>query len=421
MKYACVINEYGSMNPEGNRVINIGDQIQLLAVMQLYKKLGIPEEDVVRIEYYDLFEYDGEELLLPINFIWFNPFWGERPLILSDKIRPIFLGIHCIGGEFTKDEIEYLRKYEPIGCRDEFTYDMLSNLGIRVYLHGCLTATFPRRHNKGNCIYFVDADESLIKNCPHKMEYKVLSHQIFSSGGCTHGETWEEYAQAVLNEYKENASLVVTSRLHCASPCMALGIPVIFAPTKYASTFSWIHRYIPIYDKDNWNNIDWSPTVVEFEKYKERLIEHDCELIENAFYNVPIKNEVENLLPSTPINYYPFRDLEMMWIEDFLKKVCSDTSVFKYALWGVTQITAKTYKYISDNYPRAELVAVYDNNRNIEICGMQTKDIKHYDCNGVYLIATGNSTSIAAKLLFEGKKWDSKFLCTCFEGKHQRG
>ncbi len=32
----------------------------------------------------------------------------------------------------------------------------------------------------------------------------------------------------VLNEYRTHARLVVTTRLHCALPCVAMGIPVVF-------------------------------------------------------------------------------------------------------------------------------------------------------------------------------------------------
>jgi len=35
-------------------------------------------------------------------------------------------------------------------------------------------------------------------------------------------------AQNALDEYREHASLVITTRLHCALPCVAMGIPVVF-------------------------------------------------------------------------------------------------------------------------------------------------------------------------------------------------
>ena len=38
-------------------------------------------------------------------------------------------------------------------------------------------------------------------------------------------ERFHEIAKSRLEEYKMEARLVVTSRLHCASPCMEMGIP----------------------------------------------------------------------------------------------------------------------------------------------------------------------------------------------------
>jgi hypothetical protein len=35
-------------------------------------------------------------------------------------------------------------------------------------------------------------------------------------------------AQALLEYYRDHAGLVITTRLHCALPCVAMGIPVVF-------------------------------------------------------------------------------------------------------------------------------------------------------------------------------------------------
>ena len=80
MKWANICIERGYANSkerdaEGNcdRVVNIGDYAQLLAIDNLYSYMGVDEEDIVKIEYYDLLDYEGEYVILPINFIFFNP------------------------------------------------------------------------------------------------------------------------------------------------------------------------------------------------------------------------------------------------------------------------------------------------------------------------------------------------------------
>ena len=107
MKWANISIEKGythskerTDNGNSDRIINIGDYAQLLAIDNLYAYMGVKEQDIVRIEYYDLLDYEGEYVILPINFIFFNPYYGERELVLSPKIIPVFLGVHCINMRF---------------------------------------------------------------------------------------------------------------------------------------------------------------------------------------------------------------------------------------------------------------------------------------------------------------------------------
>ena len=78
MKYANISIERGyahsaiRFGKDKERKINIGDYAQILAVDNLYCRMGIPNEEIIYIEYYDLFDYDGEYVILPINFIFFN-------------------------------------------------------------------------------------------------------------------------------------------------------------------------------------------------------------------------------------------------------------------------------------------------------------------------------------------------------------
>jgi hypothetical protein len=51
-----------------------------------------------------------------------------------------------------------------------------------------------------------------------------MSHQVAPLG---HATTLP-YAEALLKMYRETARLVITTRLHAALPCIAMGIPVIF-------------------------------------------------------------------------------------------------------------------------------------------------------------------------------------------------
>ncbi len=82
----------------------------------------------------------------------------------------------------------------------------------------------------------------------------------------------EEKTREMLQMYKEQAQLVVTSRLHCASPCMAMGIPVILVREYYDSRYKWIDKYLPLYTSDKFSTIDWNPKSVDLEDMKDKLV-----------------------------------------------------------------------------------------------------------------------------------------------------
>ena len=62
MKYANILFD-------GNRrsSVNIGDDMQLVAVENLYKEMGIDYADVIRIGLSQLSSYDGEYVVLPVS------------------------------------------------------------------------------------------------------------------------------------------------------------------------------------------------------------------------------------------------------------------------------------------------------------------------------------------------------------------
>ncbi|WP_303725348.1 polysaccharide pyruvyl transferase family protein [Anaerovibrio lipolyticus] len=423
MKYGCVSIRKNNVNASGQRVINIGDDIQLIAVMRLYHLMGIPEEDIVRIEYYDLFSYTGDDIVLPINFIWFNAFWGERELVLPDSIHPVFLGMHSIGDDYSKKEINYLRKHEPIGCRDAYTYHVLKKRGLKVYLQGCLTSTLERREvtPKTGKVYMVDVPEELFPYIPEhlKAEAVKLSHQFY--GKVSDVQNWEKTTKEILKEYRDNASLVITSRLHCASPCMAMGIPVVFVCKKVSPRYLWINNILKIYEQNEWSNIDWAPEAVEYEALKQEIILEDIQRIKDTANGIKTQKYKDYFQVSADlVSGVEYGDL--IRIKQFVENNWRGEKRVEYAIWGVTQLAERAYRYLQENFGNAKLVNVYDNYRDLEFHNIKAKTIEKYDpADGIYLLATGNSTSIAANLLFEQRGWGKDFLCTCFEGLHQQG
>ena len=84
---------------------------------------------------------------------------SESNKIISSKIKPIYLSIHIRNPN--NIEIEHLKKFEPIGCRDFFTLKSLLNKGIDAYFSSCLTLTLDIDYaiynkERTNEIIFVD-------------------------------------------------------------------------------------------------------------------------------------------------------------------------------------------------------------------------------------------------------------------------
>jgi hypothetical protein len=204
---------------------NIGDDVQTVAVMQ-----HLPRVDAF-IDRDHLNQYNGPPAILVTNG-WFLLELDNWPP--SDAIKPIFFGFHV--QRRAKPTIArhaaYLKKHEPIGCRDSATVEFIRSLGVEAYLSLCATLTFDApSERKPDSIYLVEADLSdLTPNFrkSHGLKLKSVSHRLPE----TPTEVRLRFAREIIETYGRNAALVVTKRIHCAMPCVAMGIPTVFIGQK---------------------------------------------------------------------------------------------------------------------------------------------------------------------------------------------
>ena len=63
---------------------NMGDDMMINSIFNLYEYMGIKREDVIRIPVSSLRTYDEEDVILPLNY----PFYGN--FSISQKIHPVF-------------------------------------------------------------------------------------------------------------------------------------------------------------------------------------------------------------------------------------------------------------------------------------------------------------------------------------------
>lgn len=262
--------------------INIGDFIQGVAASQFYPHLdGFIDRE-------DLGDYEGEDCMVIMNG-WFKHFKDSWPP--SSKIHPIFLSFHInsTAKDFllSEESLTYYKKYEPIGCRDVTTRDILLEHGINAYFSGCMTLTLGenfKSEEKSNNIYFVDpyfsfskSPQKLLKNfwglLRNYKKIKAISDKFDCCWWCKSYKKlfitayfYNQYSQLFSDElllnatyicqesskYKDNfsspdelfeeakrliniyakAKFVITSRIHCALPCLGIETPVIYIENK---------------------------------------------------------------------------------------------------------------------------------------------------------------------------------------------
>lgn len=229
--------------------VNIGDEIQTIAAVHAIKSLGLGVKGYLNRD--NPVAHDSGDILI-ING-WFSI--SQETFPLSKNIVPVFSNLHISSTYLTpnkmlaKQSIAYLEEKSPIGCRDRETERMLNAMGIDAYFNYCLTLTFDKRTTqeaaKADTIFIVDLDTFVplprnLKN--EKIEY--VKHNL--SIKFPH-DVKMNIADNVLHMYKTRATLVVTSRLHCALPCIAMGIPVVVLGDHHDKRLLLVEEFIPVH------------------------------------------------------------------------------------------------------------------------------------------------------------------------------
>ncbi len=243
----------------GTNYFNVGDDIQSLAAGQYY-----PNQDHWWPKS-KLKTYDGEKAKFISNgwFMHDSSMWPPSP-----SLTPLYVSLHineAIKNKMLNEQgLKHLKEFAPIGCRDPNTQKILSERGVNSYFSGCLTTTFKRedfsKKSERAGVYFVDVlykmpsvkntllawrnalSKGLRRGIWQRPQFredgfsKIFTDEILSGAKYINHSTpvgdsslpfRVAYARTVLQTYAE-AKLVVTSRIHCALPCLAFGTPVIF-------------------------------------------------------------------------------------------------------------------------------------------------------------------------------------------------
>ena len=152
-----------------NWKFNIGDAIQSYAIEELYNQIGI--NDYFLINKHETREYSGEKITLPFANLYHSEM-DDDIFPISKDIVPIFVGFHHSGTVLPKERLSDLRKHQPIGCRDERTFQLMNKYGLDAYISGCVTASLNRREKgpEDGKVFIVDASTALMKHIPQNLK-----------------------------------------------------------------------------------------------------------------------------------------------------------------------------------------------------------------------------------------------------------
>lgn len=136
---------------------------------------------------------------------------------------------------------EKFKKCGTIGCRDLATKQAFERAGVRCAWTGCFTVTLnnPVPHLQTTDTIFV-VDTILPEEYSGHKNVQYVTHIVKKIRPMTLFEKLLE-AKKLLRMYA-TAQLVITSRLHCAMPCVGMGVPVIFQSpdgVRYKSGDNW--------------------------------------------------------------------------------------------------------------------------------------------------------------------------------------
>lgn len=226
----------------------------------------------------------------------------------SKDILPIFLGTHfCESSkEFLLDVLvhypHYFDNYE-IGCRDKSTLEFCQNYGIKSYFSRCLTLTLPKRQNldSQNKVFIVNVPNEFLEYIPPEImqNAEIIKQALVYYDKYTNWKICHNDMKTLLNRYKNEAKLIITDRLHVASPCTALGIPVIWIKhTKEQNTrFSALDGVLKTYSFDDFKNgvVDFNPKAPNIEALKSYMLENLKLSILQSFGEKIDTNHLQNI------------------------------------------------------------------------------------------------------------------------------
>lgn len=264
--YAGFKHFEGALQREGYYTVNIGDYMQTLAMRDTWSRLGISVDSIVSVDRDTIKGYRGETTVLPVNACFY-----EHCFPFPENIIPVFYGFQTRESVIAKN-VGYLKRYEPIGCRDLSTAELMRRYGIDAFVSGCVTLTFSSRdavvrEGEGSIFMIYGEGAGLFPGqvmpfVPHRFldRIRFISHRKpvheYPLGPSQMALT-EAYAREIFRLYREQAEWVITPLHHVATPCWASDVPAVLVRTNRDARFGFLESLWRVYYPGEFAQIDW--------------------------------------------------------------------------------------------------------------------------------------------------------------------
>lgn len=250
MKYYYIV--------EGKSRNNLGDVLQGIVAKPFLPQNAVPADRE------DLASLDKNEQGLLIGNAWYMHSWDHFPP--PDNIQPVYISVHIAESKILKEKYvrDHFLKNAPIGCRDKKTLNLFLGWGIPAYYSGCLTITTERRVEVNNTdkgeYLLVDNEDHLIPDNvmqalekQFKQQFVRVSHNppVADISFSQYVEDASCLMESLLDRYCK-AALVITTKIHCALPCLAMGANVILIhPNLNDPRIASVSEFMQVYSYED--------------------------------------------------------------------------------------------------------------------------------------------------------------------------
>lgn len=256
---------------------NIGDDIQTYAQSRFLPRIDY----MIDREKLNDFVPEKKEYVKTIMNAWyihdyFN--FDISPYIYPLLVSMFFKRVTYKSGITVNDDYinenvrNTLRKYGPVGARDDHTRKLMKDLNVESYFSGCLTLTLDKFEGvkKEDYIVVNGLTKDEVKYIKSITKRKVIEFHQDVKRGSFSNETWKKREERVIETLKlyQGAHMVITTKLHCSLPCLALETPVLLLyDDSKSENIDRIGTYITYLNHVNRKNIgDITSEIIEAAK-----------------------------------------------------------------------------------------------------------------------------------------------------------